>query len=252
MNEYASGFILGLVQGLTEFLPVSSSGHLVLLEKMGVGEESLTMNLLLHLATLLAVIVCYRKKIFSLLKHPLGEEMRFLLVASVPTAVFAGAIRYFLPDTSDFLPFFFMVTTVVLLLPKIVKPKEREIVCKPYGKAIFVGVMQGVACFNGVSRSGSTVTAMRLCGYSAEKSAETSFLLSVPIIIASAAVECLTNKSGLKFSGGAILGMVTAFVVGIGAIKLFVSVLKKDKTAYFSIYTFALSVLSFFLLFPKK
>ena len=248
MNDYLSGFILGLAQGLTEFLPVSSSGHLALLEAMGVGTPDLAVNLALHLATLLAVLVVYRKKIWSLIRHPFCEEGKFILIASIPTGVLAGVIRYVVPQTTAFLPFFFLCTSAILLLPVILRPKERDFGEKLYPKALFVGVMQGIACLNGISRSGSTVTALRLTGTDPEKSAEISFLLSIPVIVASACVEIITNKGKCALSGGLWIGMITAFLVGIAAIKVFIKVLKKDKTAYFSIYTFAVGIASFFLL----
>lgn len=247
MNDYLSGFILGLVQGMTEFLPVSSSGHLMLLESLGVGTPDLATNLALHVATLLAVFVAYGKKIVYLIKHPFDEKVRFILLATVPTGILAGIIRYFVPQTPAFLPFCFLLTSAILLLPKILKPKERELTHKLIPKSLFVGCMQGLACLNGVSRSGSTVTALRLAGVNAEESAELSFLLSIPIIVASATVECITAEGGFHVSGGLFVGMATAFIVGLGAIKLFLRVLKKDKTAWFSAYTFLLGIASFFI-----
>ena len=85
MNEYLSGFILGLVQGLTEFLPISSSGHLMLLESLGVGKPDLMTNLMLHLATLAAVIAVYRKRLLYLIRHPLDARVKMILIASIPT-----------------------------------------------------------------------------------------------------------------------------------------------------------------------
>ena len=125
MNEYLIGFILGLIQGLTEFLPVSSSGHLVLAEKAGIGEVSVLNNLTLHFATLVAVVIFYRKKILELLKKPKSKEMKFILIASLPTAVMAGVIRFLLPDTTEYLPFFFITTSFILILPYIIKKKEN-------------------------------------------------------------------------------------------------------------------------------
>ena len=248
MNEYLSGFILGLIQGLTEFLPVSSSGHLILAERLGVGEPDLVTNLMLHLATLLAVCIVFRKKIIFMIKHPTDARAKFILTATVPTGIMAGVIRYFVPQTVEFLPFCFMTTSVILLLPQIIKPKVSAIENKTTIKALFVGVMQGVACFNGISRSGTTITALRLAGADREESAELSFLLSVPIIIGSSAVEIITNSGKTTFNGGMILGMAVAFFVGIAAIKVFLGMIKKDKTTWFSVYTFLLGIISFFLI----
>lgn len=248
MNEYLSGFILGLVQGLTEFLPVSSSGHLMLLESLGVGKPDIAANLMLHLGTLAAVAAVYRKRIVYLIKHPLDPKVKMILVASIPTGIIAALVRYFLPQNADFLPFCFIVTSAILVLPKIIKPKESELENKLLVKSLAVGLAQGLACVNGISRSGSTVTALRLCGVNGEESAELSFMLSVPVIVASSVVEIVTSGEKGIMSGGVILGTVVSFIVGIAAIKSFIAVLKKDKTAWFSIYTTAVGIAAFFLL----
>lgn len=247
MNDYLSGFILGIIQGLTEFLPVSSSGHLLLCETLGVGKPDLAFNLALHVATLLAVVVYYRKKLLFLIKHPLDARVKFILLATVPTGVIAAFVRYLVPQTAAFLPFCFLLTSALLVLPKIVRPMERPLEKKLPAKALFVGCMQGLACLNGVSRSGSTVTALRLAGANAEESAELSFLLSIPIILGSATVEAITSGGEMRITGGLFLGMATAFLVGLGAIGIFVKALKKDKIAWFSVYTFLLGIASFFI-----
>ncbi len=247
MNEYLSMIILGLVQGVTEFLPVSSSGHLVLLEKLGVGKPDVINNLLLHCATLLVVLWVFRKKIVSLLSHPFCPQNKFLLVATVPTALAAGLIRFFLPDLSDYLPFFFLLTSFFLLLPKLL-PGSNFFGKRATAKALFVGTMQGVACFAGVSRSGTTAAALLLSGCPGDDVPEYSFLLSIPIIIGSSAVE-LFQSSQSTLSLAVLPGFAVAFFSGFFSLKLFLRVLKNDRLFLFSAYTFALSVLSFFLLF---
>ena len=247
MNEYLSGFILGLCQGLTEFLPVSSSGHLILLESLGVGEPDVATNLLLHLATLLAVIIVYRKKLLYLIKHPTDTRVKIILLSSAVSAIPAMIVRYFLPQNERWLPFCFITTSVILLLPKIVKPSVSPLDNKWIRKSVIVGLSQGVACINGISRSGTTVTALSLVGADSEESADTSFLLAIPIIIASCGVELITDMGEFKLSGGVFVGIAVAFLVGIVAIKSFVSIIKKKKTFIFSIYTFLLGVACFFL-----
>lgn len=250
MNEYLSGFILGLVQGLTEFLPVSSSGHLALLEAMGVGEENLFFNLSLHLATLLAVLVALRKKVWYMIKHPASDRTIFILVASAPTAMMAAAVRYLIPTDARMLPFCFIATSAILLLPGIIKSPSWSFGDKGLVKrALFTGVMQGFACFNGVSRSGTATGALCLAGLDPEESAETSFLLSIPIILGSAAVELATGGGTGVRAGSLALGAVTAFAVGMIAIRGFIKIMKKRKLWIFSIYTFLLGIASFFLLF---
>ena len=247
MNEYLSGFILGLCQGLTEFLPVSSSGHLILLESLGVGEPDVATNLLLHLATLLAVLIVYRKKLLFLIKNPKDIRVRMILTSSVVCAFPAMAVRYFLPQNEKWLPFCFITTSLILLLPKIFNRSVSPLDDKWIRKSVIVGLAQGVACINGISRSGTTVTALNLIGADAEESADMSFLLAIPIIIASCGVELITDFGEFKLSGGVFVGMAVAFLVGIVAIKSFVSVIKKKKTFVFSVYTFLLGVACFFL-----
>ncbi len=251
MNIYLQYFILGLVQGLTEFLPISSSGHLLLLEKLGLGSESLGENLIMHLATLVVVITVFRKELFYLIRHPKSKECIFILIASIPTAIMAALIRYFINDNGNFLPLMFLITSTLLFLPSIIKTNQNELTSQGLiRKAIITGIGQGIACFNGISRSGATISTMRLLGIESKESANLCFLLSIPIILGSSIVELIT--SGAKFSGNVlplVLAMVTAFLVGFVAVKTFVKLLMKNRLWVFSIYTLIMAVVSFLLLF---
>lgn len=250
MNEYLGGFILGLVQGLTEFLPVSSSGHLALLEAFGVGEENVFFNLALHLATLLAVLVSLRKSVWEAVRHPTSPKTLFILVASVPTACMAAAVRYLVPTSASFLPFCFITTAVILLLPSVISRPQWSFGDKGMVKrALITGLAQGVACFNGISRSGATTSAMCLVGLEPAESAETSFLLSIPVIVGSSAVELIGGGAAGINWGSLLIGAVTAFLVGLAAIRAFLKIMKKRKLWIFSIYTFLLGIVSFALLF---
>ena len=249
MDEYLSGFILGLAQGLTEFLPVSSSGHLSLLELLGVGEGSVAFHLCLHLSTLLAVLVVFRKEVVDLVRHPTSPRARFLLLATLPTAAAAAIVRYLIPSSPHYLPTAFIATTVLLLLPSVFRRPPCDYLGRGWqGRAIVVGLMQGLACFDGVSRSGATVCAGELVGMG-EDAGKNSFLLSVPIIIGSAAAECLGGGFDALPVGGTVVGAITAFFTGILAVKGCLEVLKKGKLYLFSIYTFLLAVASFLILF---
>ncbi len=250
MNEYIAMIILGLVQGATEFLPVSSSGHLVLLEKLGVGEPGVMNNLILHCATLLVVLIYYKKRIFYLISHPLCFQARFLLLASVPTALLAAVIRFLLPDTSGMLPFFFLLTSFLLVLPSLL-PKSSFFKNRAALKTLFVGTMQGVACFAGVSRSGATATALLLTGTPKGEVCEYSFLLSVPIILGSSAAELIISSPS-ALSLAVVPGFIAAFLSGLVSLKFFSRLLEKNRLPLFSAYTFVLFVLSFFLLYMRN
>lgn len=252
MNEYLIGFILGLIQGLTEFLPVSSSGHLVLAEKAGIGEVSVLNNLTLHFATLVAVVIFYRKKILELLKKPKSKEMKFILIASLPTAVMAGVIRFLLPDTTEYLPFFFITTSFILILPYIIKRKDDLMERKLVLTSVIVGIAQGIACFNGISRSGTTTSVMRIMGINEEKCASNSFLLSIPIILGSCLVEILSSDGNFHIDGGTFIGMITAFIFGLISIKVFVTLLKKNRFYVFAVYTFFMGIVAFVYLYVVR
>lgn len=249
MNIYLQYLFLGLTQGITEFLPVSSSGHLYLLESMGVGSKNLFENLLMHLATLLVVIIVFRKKIWEMLSHPTSKQSIFVLIATVPTAIIAGLIRYFLPDTGKFLPLMFVITSIFLFLPSIINKAQWKMQrTNLVRNALIVGISQGIACFNGISRSGATTSTMRMLGLSNEDSANICFILSIPIIIGSSAVELLTTNplSNINFMP-LLLAMAVSFASGFFAVKTFIKILKKQKLWIFSIYTLLLAIASFFI-----
>ncbi len=228
--------IIGLIQGLTEFLPVSSSGHILLVQRiMGVNSE-LGFTLILHLATLLAVVIVMRKRIWQTITSP--KKWGPLILASVFSAlvVFAlgDALEYAL--SGRFLAVSFLITAVMLLVSGFVKPKKREI---SYFDAVIIGCVQGLAVVPGISRSGSTVSAAVMLGNEKEESVSFSFLLSIPIIVASAAVDLLTEGISSVTFLPLLCGFVSAFVSGLLAVKLMLKISKSYDA--FAIYLTALS-----------
>lgn len=232
-------FILGLLQGLTEFLPVSSSGHLILASLAMNVEPSLSFELALHVATLLAVIIYYRKSLISLLRHPFNVKNLYLIGATAITAVFALALRDFadLMQNGELLPFFFIATAGILIVGNFFKTKKSNGILS----CVFVGVAQGIAVIPGLSRSGLTVAAGMMSGKTKEESTENSFLLSIPVVTGSALIEImshpLTNVQPLPLT----IGLVTAFISGLLALKIFAFVNKKASPAVFSVYLIALA-----------
>ena len=247
------GIILGLVQGLTEFLPVSSSGHLFLLEKLGVGNESLFFNVCMHLGTLLSVLIVMRKKWLPLVRKPLQKTNLCVLVSCLPTVGFALLTKAFAPALLEgqFLALGFMITAVFLFCAeKLHFDRKRALSVKT---SILSGVFQGIAVLPGVSRSGATITALTLVGVDKKESADFSFLMSIPVILGSAILEIVPLVSGeFTLATGdilpLILGTVTAFLSGCFAIKFFLKIVATKSLLPFSIYTFLLSIVSMFLL----
>ena len=240
--------ILGLVQGLTEFLPVSSSGHLFLIGKYFQIEESLFVSVVLHVATLLSICVVMRKELWTLLKNPFSKEVKNLVVSSVATFIIVILLYKVIKilDFYSYLPFFFMLTACLLFLTQIFSKKkgEQKINIK---QSFVMGVAQGLAVFPGLSRSGATICAGVLSGAKKEEVAKHSFLMSIPIILASLVME-LYELRGISLVSVPILpiltGFIVAFVVGFLSLKFMMRLACKLKFSCFSYYLIFISIIS--------
>mgnify|MGYP004538817129 CR=1 FL=1 len=251
MNVWQAVF-LGWIQGLTEFLPISSSGHLSLCYTLFDLPQNLFFSLLLHVGSLFAVCFAYRKTLWYLLCHPKDLRVRYLLLATLPTVAFAAVFRFLLPDLVDglLLPLGFALTAVLLILgEKFSRPVLPILKAKPWIPLV-CGVAQGFAVLPGLSRSGSTVSALTLCGITREDAAEFSFLLSIPVILGSAAVESVSVlRSSSVLSWGIVgVGVVCAAIGGYLGILLLQKLLKKAKLRYFAYYLLFPFLLSLILL----
>lgn len=244
--------ILGIVQGASEFLPISSSGHLLLLEKLGVGQESLFFNVTVHVGTLLAVLIVLRKSWIPLLCKPYQKAMGYILCACVPTVALALIFKFFLPSLIDgaMLGFGFVLTAFLLTLGEMFKPTQPTLLNTK--KSILTGVMQGIAVLPGVSRSGATISALTLQGVDTNTAANFSFLLSIPIIIGSAVLEgaeLVSSATPLDIGiVPLVIGSAAAFISGLLSISFFLKLLKKHSLAGFAIYTLLLGIIVSILL----
>jgi undecaprenyl-diphosphatase len=246
--------VLGLVQGLTEFLPVSSSGHLMLFQELfGIAQDGLLFEIILHVATLCAVIIVFRKKIWELVKKPFQPMMYYLVIATAITCVmFLVFKKLFNIDAVlgnvKLLPFMFLVTAIVLFLTTLIKPKEREV---GYVTSVAAGFAQGIALIPGISRSGSTIAASLYTGAKREAAAEFAFLMSIPAILASLVFSVIDNPSAVTALEPVplIFGFIAALVSGIFAIKIMLKVIQKVKLYWFSVYLVILSVVLLFVFY---
>ncbi len=233
-----TAIFLGLVQGLAEFLPISSSGHLLLFEHLcGIDTGGLLFTIVLHVATLLAVVIVYRKRLWSMLRHPWQKGNWQLLVATVVTCGLVLLTKPLFDRLFTFatLPFTFIVAGVVLLLPTIIKWRPRT--NRPWLTAVAVGLAQGVAVLPGLTRSGCTMVTGELCGQSKTAAADFSFLLSIPIIVASLAYEIMAGGTlGVVNWGSLSLAFLSALVAGVVAIKWLLNLLGRVDWRGFAIY----------------
>lgn len=267
--------VQAIVQGLTEFLPVSSSGHLSLYQHFtgNNGEGALMFSAVLHLGTLVAVFIAFRKDIIALIKE-LGNilkditagrfslkgmnperRMIFMIILSclclAPFAVFKDWFESVGEDGSIFAEgLCFLYTSAILFLSDKCSKGKKTAGDIKVKDSVTVGLFQGVALLPGVSRSGSTISAGLFSGFSRETSVKYSFILGIPVILLSCLLEVVKyvkNSFGANIVNGqqvgfvnCLVGFVIAAVVGVGAIKLVSWLVKTDKFKVFAYYTFVL------------
>lgn len=245
--------ILGIVQGLTEFLPVSSSGHLVLLSKWFGISDSLFVSILLHLATFFSILVVLRKEVFYLIRHPFSKDTIRLAIATIPTCILALVLMPLIDQSFEgiFLPFCFLISALLLMVTDLTTkrksfPLQSQLTNK---NAFLMGIGQGLAIFPGISRSGTTICVGLLAGSPKDECAKFSFLMSLPIILLSMAMEIykiVAKSYVIKVNIiGMILSFILAFVIGIFAIKVMLRLTQKASFRYFAFYLIVISVLAF-------
>jgi len=239
--------LLGVVQGLTEFLPVSSSGHLVLAEALlGLELPGVTFEVVVHMATLFAVLWVYRARVASLATGALTGDRQawgyigLLVVASVPAAVAGIAGQDFFAGMFGrpaWAASFLIVTGFIVWSIHITAPRATRQTPSP-ASALGIGLAQALAILPGISRSGSTVAAGSALGIDAVKVAEFSFLMSVPAILGAGLLQA-GEIGAAADSGGTVAlaaGFATALIAGVAAIHLFVKMLERRTFHWFAVY----------------
>jgi undecaprenyl-diphosphatase len=245
--------ILGAVQGLTEFLPVSSSGHLVLLQKIfGISEPVLLFDTVVHGGTLIAVFIVLWGDIWAILRRIVQPLTGYLILATIPTVIVALLFKEFIEETFQsavFLGFSFLFTALVLLVSELGYRTERV---KPQAAmdwfdALVIGVCQAVAIIPGVSRSGLTLSGALSRRLNRDFAARFAFLLSIPAILGALALQLkdlfqgeLTLSIGLK---PMIAGALAAAVTGFFAIQFMLKLVKTRSLRGFALYVAILGVL---------
>lgn len=247
MIELIKYILIGFIQGLTEFLPISSSGHVVLFGSLFELDNLLLLSVVAHVGTLFAVIFCYRKRLIELVKKPFNKTNINLLIATIPTVVIVLLFNHFIEDnfSTKTLIWGFLLSAVLLIIADFKKDSYRPVNKR---SALYMGLAQGMALLPGISRSGSTLVCGLLVGVEKNEALDFSFLMSIPIIIASAVYESIklfTMQFTVNWLGIFIV-MITSFIFGILSIKLMLKIVKKNKLYFFSIYLIVLSLIILF------
>ena len=278
------GILLGILQGIAEFLPISSSGHLAIAQSLfGLDDVPLLFDVFLHLATLAAVCLYFRKKIWTLLKcfgrwitrRPLQENADFdksdllcgsdqlgrrTIIAIILSTIVTGLIGILTSKLIPELPVKviccgFLITSVLLIVSAILEKRKSvnpSLANNGISKkqSLFIGFMQGVGTLPGISRSGSTIAGALLCGVDRKAAGEYSFIISIPAILGAFILE-LKDLGDVSESVGLlplIFGCIASFIVGYLSLALLMTTIRKGKLQWFACYLIPVAILGFIFL----
>ena len=276
INIFFALIILGEFQGVTEFLPISSSGHLTLLEQTdiiknlmsGIGDEiTLLINVSLHIGTLIAVIVYMRREIFTIIKGFFSGLIKrdfsdqdflsgiYILIASVPAGILGLCLHKYIEivfSSVTIVLIFLIINGFILIAANKIPSKDRKFNEIGIFRSILVGLCQAIAILPGISRSGATLAGGLFCGLERVEAARFSFLMAIPVIAGAGLLE------GLKAAGGnypsdvflpILAGMAAAFIVALVSIRILFWIVKNVKLDIFGYYTIALGITGLIIMF---
>lgn len=240
--------ILGIMQGLCEFLPISSTGHLTIFQNLlGITEASRFFTVMLHIGTLAAVLVVYRKRIIEMIAHPIKQSKYWIwmIVSTLVTVVMQLLFGdYFeLAEDGRLLGYSYLFTSILLILCDFIRKNYRmnlTVNSMKWYHSLLIGFLQGVAILPGVSRSGATITGATLCKMDSDDAAEFSFLLSIPAILGGAVLE--VPDAIAEGSMGAnllpiIIGVAVAAISGYFAVRFMIKLITRHSFKGFAVYT---------------
>ncbi|HIW32667.1 MAG TPA: undecaprenyl-diphosphate phosphatase [Candidatus Paenibacillus intestinavium] len=252
MLDLIKAMIMGIVEGLTEFLPVSSTGHLILVgHLLGFeGERAKTFEVVIQFGAVLAVLVLYFKTFMKVLQFKLKQGLNFIhiLLAMLPASIIGlllhSVIKQYLFGPSTVL--IGLVLGGILMI--VAERSKREVTAEEiddisYKQALIIGCFQILALWPGFSRSGSTISGGILAGTSQKAAAEFTFIVSVPIMGAASLLDLIDNRAGLTSTDLPLflVGLCASFIVGMLAVVTFVNLMKKLKLSWFAYYRFVLA-----------
>jgi len=259
MNLFEA-IVLGLIQGLTEFLPVSSSGHLEIAKSLfGVDPDaSFYFTVAVHGATVLSTIVVFRKEILNLItgsvKFEKNEETSYtlkIILSMIPVGIAGVLLKDPIKNLFDgnlvFIGLMLLVTSLLLAVAHFIKKRERSI---GYKDALIIGIAQAIAVIPGISRSGATISTGLLIGNKKDEIARFSFLMVLVPVLGANLLEIMSGEMNTAGTGPVVIlsGFLAAFVSGYFACKWMISLVKKSKLIWFSVYCALVGLVSIFIL----
>lgn len=239
--DYTTAIVLGVIQGIAEFLPISSDGHLVIAGRLlGIKDNNIGMTVALHIGTLASILVVYRRDVLPALRNP---RLVAAVVAATLPLVFVGL---FLKDAVDetfdspiIAGFGLLLTAMVVGLMRRVERGTGAIGDIDWKRGLLIGMFQSVAVLPGVSRSGMTIFGGLTTGLQRQAAANFSFYIAVPAIAGAAVLlskELLGGEGGGLAPGPTLVGMLTSFVVGLVALRLLLGLVSRGKLQWFAVY----------------
>ncbi|RJS78719.1 undecaprenyl-diphosphate phosphatase [Candidatus Bathyarchaeota archaeon] len=255
MEQILKIILLGIVQGITEWLPISSTGHLKIFEHYLGLKTPILFDITLHIGTLIVVLIFFRKEVIEILKAlakldfktEYGQLIPLIIVGTIPTAVIGLIFGDLIEKSFQVIPpiaVAFTICGLILYPTKIMKEKKDEIT---YLDVILIGIAQGISIIPGISRSGITIATALLLGLKRDKAFKFSFLLSIPAIIGAFSLEFYKEHSQLTASGlswtGILVGTVITMVVGYLTLKLLWKIITKRKFYLFAYYCWITAII---------
>lgn len=246
--EYFQAVVLGVVQGIAEFLPISSSGHLVIVDALlreyagtQAPRESITMGIALHFGTLMSILVVYRAELFQLMRD--WRLMMLIVIATIPVGLVGIALKDYV-DRAFSEPILagaaLLVTAAFLMAGRALQKTGGSLSDTSVRQAAIIGLFQAVAIIPGISRSGSTIAAGMACGIKREDAARFSFLIAIPAIGGATVMQLKDLISGEESFDGSpqalLLGTLISFVIGVLALRWLIRLVVADRLYLFAVY----------------
>ncbi len=253
---YLDALILGILQGLTEFLPVSSSGHLVIGQALlGVKQPGMSFEITVHVGTLLAVLVYFRVRIYGLIEALWKADRTYqrrvifyIIIGTLPAVIVGLTLKDFFEGAFSnplMTSFMLLATGAILLSTRFIRNATGGLTLP---RSVLIGIGQALAIFPGISRSGTTIAAGMWAGVKPQEAAEFSFLLAIPAIAGAAVLDAadmaaIPSELMVQY----IIGFASSFVLALVAVYLVLEVVKRGRLDYFAYYCFALGGVGLYL-----